>query len=261
MLAASPVLLSDRIVGSIAVLRDESRLRQLVEGRRQFVANVSHELKTPVGALALLAEAVSDVEDPDGRQRLIARLADEAHRLGRVIDDLLELSEVDEADPPRSEVVLSDLVRTACDRLAPLAEEYGVEVEETLTGDVDILGDRRQLDSAISNLVENAIKYSDGHSPVTVTVSEADDWVDVVVTDLGIGISRTEHDRIFERFHRTDRARSRSTGGTGLGLSIVRNVARNHGGDVSVRSREGEGSTFTLRLPLAAAAADLRSVE
>jgi two-component system, OmpR family, sensor histidine kinase SenX3 len=248
--AGSPLGPSDARVGAVVLVRDESRLRRLEAVRQEFVANVSHELKTPVGAVALLAETLSGTDDPDEAERLIQRLQDDAHRLGRIIDHLLELSEVEGHTPTRESVDLGELVEACVHDLRHLAEQYGVTIQLDVVDQQSCLADAHQLRSAISNLIENGVKYADGHSPVTVSVHPGDGWTDVSVRDRGIGIPQQDLERVFERFYRVDKARSRITGGTGLGLAIVRNVARTHGGEVQVTSREGEGSTFTLRLPL-----------
>jgi two-component system sensor histidine kinase SenX3 len=248
--AASPLGPGGARLGAVVLVRDESRLRRLEAIRQEFVANVSHELKTPIGAIALLAETLAATDDPADAERRIDLLVEEAHRLGRIIDDLLELSEVEGRDRSREPVDLADLVDASVRRLQPLAEQLGVTIELELAASQACLADDRQLGSAVTNLLDNALKYADGRSPVTVTVRPGDGWADVVVQDHGIGIPQPEQERVFERFYRVDKARSRDTGGTGLGLAIVRNVARAHGGEVLVTSREGEGSTFTLRLPL-----------
>jgi two-component system sensor histidine kinase SenX3 len=253
--AASPLGPGDARLGAVVVVRDESRLRRLEAIRQEFVANVSHELKTPIGGIALLAEtlAATDTSSPTERadlDRRIDLLVEDAHRLGRVVDDLLELSEVEGRDRSREPIDLAGLAEEAVRSLRPQAERRGIAVELDVVDGQACLGDARQLGSAVTNLVDNALKYADGRSPVTVSVRPGEGWADVVVRDRGIGIPQPEQERIFERFYRVDKARSRDTGGTGLGLSIVRNVARAHGGEVLVTSREGEGSTFTLRLPL-----------
>jgi two-component system sensor histidine kinase SenX3 len=253
--AASPLGPSGNRLGAVVLIRDESRLRRLEAIRQEFVANVSHELKTPIGAIALLAETLADTDTSSptelaDAERRLGLLVEESHRLSRIIDDLLALSEVEGRDRTREPVDLADVVEDAVSGLQPLAERLGVDIELDATEGQSCLGDRRQLGSAVTNLVDNALKYADGASPVTVDVRRGDGWADVVVRDRGIGIPQSELERVFERFYRVDKARSRDTGGTGLGLAIVRNVARSHGGEVLVTSREGEGSTFTLRLPL-----------
>jgi two-component system sensor histidine kinase SenX3 len=242
---------SPELVGAVAVIDDVSGRRLLDDVRRDFVANVSHELKTPVGALSLLAETLDGEEDPEIVARLSARVAAEAERLGRIIDDLLDLSRIESNESPSHAAVnLERLVTEAIEPLRRNATDRRIEISVQRTRSVTTLpGDRRDLISALSNLVDNAIKYSEPGGHVTICVAERNGWVEVAVTDQGIGIPARDLERIFERFYRVDRARSRSTGGTGLGLAIVRHVAVNHGGSVAVRSIEGEGSTFTLCLP------------
>lgn len=237
--------------GVMVVVEDMSERRRLENVRRDFVANISHELKTPVGALALLAETLLDEDDPSVTRRLAARLAGEAFRVGRTIDDLLELSRLEAAaEPPGDDVPVAAFVAEAVDRVRPAAEQRHIALEvEDVPALLAVVGDRRQLVSAVANLVDNAVKYSEQGNTVQVRARTHRGRVDVVVEDHGIGIPRRDLERIFERFYRVDRARARDTGGTGLGLAIVRHVASNHRGEVRVDSREGEGSTFTLRLP------------
>jgi two-component system sensor histidine kinase SenX3 len=237
--------------GALVVVEDTSTRRRLENVRRDFVANISHELKTPVGALALLAETLLGEDDPEVMRRLAERIASEAFRVGHTIDDLLELSRL-EAAPAKSDDVLpvAVFVGEAVDRVRSAAERHGIvldvdQVPENLT----VQGERRQLVSAVVNLLDNAVKYSEPDSSIEVRAASDGEWVGVEVRDHGIGIPQRDLERIFERFYRVDRARSRETGGTGLGLAIVRHVASNHRGDVQVDSREGEGSRFTLRLP------------
>ena len=237
--------------GVLVVVEDTSERRRLESVRRDFVANISHELKTPVGALALLAETLLDEDDPVVTKRLAERLASEAFRVGNTIDDLLELSRL-EIDPglATDRVTVAQFVREAADRVRPAAEQRAIDIEvHEPSARLAVVGDRRQLVSAVTNLLDNAVKYSEAGSTVEVRARTDGRWVDVTVHDSGIGIPRRDLERIFERFYRVDRARSRDTGGTGLGLAIVRHVASNHRGEVRVESREGVGSTFTLRLP------------
>jgi two-component system, OmpR family, sensor histidine kinase SenX3 len=239
--------------GAVATIEDVSERRRVDAVRTDFVANISHELKTPVGALAVLAEAMTDEDDLGVVHRIAARMIDESHRVSRTIDDLLELSRIELGEEPVRDVVdVIDVVEGAIERSRPLAEARTTAIELLeLSEGVDVLGDRRQLVSALGNLVENAVKYSEVGSSVQVRVRVEGQWVELMVADHGIGIPVQDHDRIFERFYRVDKARSRDTGGTGLGLAIVRHVATNHRGDVQVSSQEGEGSTFVLRIPLA----------
>jgi two-component system, OmpR family, sensor histidine kinase SenX3 len=238
--------------GVLVVIDDISERRRLEAVRRDFVANISHELKTPVGALGLLAETLLAEDDPVVARRLAGRLLTEADRVGRTIDDLLALSSIEAGEAGlRNAVPVHVAMAEAVERVRPAAEHCGIEIEVAEPSPrLTVLGDRRQLVSAIYNLLDNAVKYSDPGSRVELRAGTDGRWVDVAVTDRGIGIPRRDLERIFERFYRVDRARSRETGGTGLGLAIVRHVASNHAGEVRVDSQEGEGSTFTLRLPV-----------
>ena len=239
---------------SAVVMEDVSERRRLDAVRRDFVANVSHELKTPVAAVGLLAETLVGEDDTTTVQRLAGRIQDEAFRVAKIIDDLLDLSRLEAEESVRHEPVrVAEVVGAAVAQIEPAASLRSVRldvVEPPRTWTVD--GDRRQLVSALANLLENAVKYSDDGSQVQVRTRTDGSVIEVTVRDTGIGIPSRDLGRIFERFYRVDRGRGRDTGGTGLGLSIVRHVASNHGGEVLVESVEGEGSTFTLRLPAAA---------
>ncbi|HSZ37216.1 MAG TPA: ATP-binding protein [Acidimicrobiales bacterium] len=360
-----------RPLGVIALIEDISERRRLEEIRRDFVANVSHELKTPMGALGLLAETLVSEPDPQVAQRLAGRIHNEAFRVSRIIDDLLDLSRIEsEEAPPREPVLVNLVMADAIERVRATADQRGIEIVlHEPSPPVAVMGDRRQLVSAMHALLENAITYSYDNSKVVVTGTvlhsnpnlehpavrqaeamaaaatpgvgdgpgpdetpsakapttksrasaseEEDDPIEPVFTpeileaytppdevagvatpatgstlsttpaveaekvdpagtgqlettsagspswrveerdnvrlsvqDHGVGIPARDLDRIFERFYRVDHGRSRDTGGTGLGLSIVRHVANNHQGWVDVESREGEGSTFTLVLPI-----------
>ncbi|MFK8025351.1 MAG: sensor histidine kinase [Ilumatobacter sp.] len=235
---------------AVATIEDVTDRRRIEAMRTDFVANISHELKTPVGAIAVLADALDGETDPGVVARVAARLGAEAHRAVAAIDDLLELSRIESGPRDQELVDLSDVVQVAVGRGRVADDGKGVTVSalESASGIV-IHADRRQLESAIGNLVENAVKYSENGGAVQVRTRVDGRWIEVMVADQGLGIPAPDLDRIFERFYRVDRARSRGTGGTGLGLSIVRHVASNHGGEVLVSSTEGEGSTFVLRLP------------
>jgi two-component system sensor histidine kinase SenX3 len=239
------------IGGAVAMTEDITE-RYLVDAvRTDFVANISHELKTPVGALAVLAEALSQEDDLEIIHRLSEKMVDEAIRVGRTIDDLLELSRIEfGGEAVKDEVDAAVILTESISRAAPLASLHSIKIAMVeLSTPLKVVGDRRQLVSAIGNLVENAVKYSESGSSVEVSARPDGDSVEFAVTDFGLGIPARDLDRVFERFYRVDRARSRDTGGTGLGLAIVRHVANNHGGDVSVTSIEGEGSTFSLKIP------------
>jgi len=251
-IVASPIHDDAGRLGAVAVIEDVSERRRLEAVRRDFVANISHELKTPVGALALLAETLAAEDDPDIVNRLARRLQLESQRVARIVDDLLDLSRIESEDAPVREPVSVRLAMTqAAERMRPAAEQRSVTITTgAVSSCLTITGDRRQLVSAVFNLLENAVKYSEPGTTVDVRARRVGDRVELAVVDRGIGIPDRDIERIFERFYRVDRGRSRDTGGTGLGLAIVRHVVSAHGGEVSVESQEGSGSTFTLRLPL-----------
>jgi two-component system sensor histidine kinase SenX3 len=245
--------------GFVVIIDDVTRERQLQEVRRSFVSNVSHELRTPVGAIAVLAETLASTDDPATIARLSERLSTAAHRLGDMIEDLLELSRTETSGTARAESVLvNDVVDDAVQNLAEPARVARVGVTTRVVPiDLALTGDRRQLRSAVQNLLDNAIKYSEPGGQVSVTAEVRDDRIVVSVADEGIGIPAADLDRVFERFYRVDAARRRDTGGTGLGLAIVRHVVMNHDGEVSATSVEGEGTTFTVALPATRLAADV----
>lgn len=239
--------------GSVLLLVDDvSSARRVDTVRRDFVANVSHELKTPVGALSLLAEAVSAAaEDPDEVRHFADRMTSECSRLSHLVADLIDLSRLQGDQPLDSAkpVSVDFMVSEATDMLATAARKAEIEIVTGVASDLYVYGVEDQLITALRNLLANAIAYSTSRTRVAIGVAERDGIVNISVTDQGIGIAQQDLDRIFERFYRVDPARSRITGGTGLGLAIVKHVCNNHGGDVTVWSVEGEGSTFTLRLP------------
>jgi two-component system sensor histidine kinase SenX3 len=231
---------------------DQTAVRRLDAVRRDFVVNVSHELKTPVGALALLSEAVSgSADDPQAVRRFATRMQHESSRLTMMVQDLIALSRLQSNDPLRQAQIVNidDVVAEAVDSTHMEAEAREIRLEVRGQHGLSVLGDDDQLATALRNLIANAINYSPDHTRITIAVGVADNVVEVGVADQGIGIPERDLERIFERFYRVDPARSRATGGTGLGLSIVKHVAANHGGEVRVWSAEGAGSTFTLRLP------------
>lgn len=243
---------------------DVTESHRLTRVRRDFVANVSHELKTPVGALQLLAEALREAIDTDNAEtdleaarRFAERIRHESNRLGRLVSELLELSRLQGGDPlPAPDPVAVDrIVAEVVDRTRTAASVKGIELEWSGRRGLTTYGSESQLVTALSNLVENAIAYSPERPPeapaaeIRLVTRLVEDGVEISVSDQGIGIEPKDLDRIFERFYRADRARSRATGGTGLGLAIVKHIATNHGGHVEVASVVGEGSTFTLRLP------------
>jgi two-component system sensor histidine kinase SenX3 len=251
-LVAVPLLRDEQIVGVAGFVSDVSDLYRVESVRRDFVANVSHELKTPIGALEVLAETVASENDPTITRPLAERMVKEAERLARIVDDLLDLSLIETQEAPdRTPIPVDVLVDDAVDQLRPAAAAAGIDLRSSGSGSGVLLEcDRRQVVSAIANLIDNAIKYSEAGSAVTVTTAIEHDQFVFTVADAGIGIPSRDLERIFERFYRVDHARSRATGGTGLGLSIVRHVAHAHGGDVTVESIEGQGSVFRFTIPL-----------
>ncbi|WP_290513180.1 ATP-binding protein [Aeromicrobium sp.] len=237
----------------ILVLADDRTREQRVESiRRDFVANVSHELKTPVGALNLLAEAVGEAkDDPEAVVRFSSRMHLESERLTRLVQQIIDLSRLqnDILSDDATTIKIGELVSEACEHSATDAEHKRIAIVSSVEPDLFVHGDRGQLHAAVSNLVENAVTYSPDGSRVSVTALLAENDVRLTVADNGIGIPGDELDRIFERFYRVDPARARATGGTGLGLSIVKHVAASNGGTVEVWSEPGLGSSFTLILP------------
>jgi len=242
--------LGSRLV--LALVEDRTRERRVEAIRRDFVANVSHELKTPVGAIRLLAEAVHDAsDDPEAVERFAGRMLKESDRLSRLVQQIIELSRLQGDDPlemPET-VAVDDVLATAIDTSAIDAQAKGISVVSAGETGLVVRGNPEQVTVAVGNLVANAVAYSTPRSSVMVSAKANGPNVDISVTDQGIGIPANEIERIFERFYRVDPARHRSTGGTGLGLSIVKHVAATHGGEVRVWSVEGQGSTFTLSLP------------
>lgn len=237
----------------LALVEDRTRERRVEAVRRDFVANVSHELKTPVGAIKLLAEAVADAaDDPEAVQRFAGRMVTESDRLSTLVQQIIELSRLQSSDPmdQPTAVSLDAVVAEAVDKIHTKADDKQVSVVRTGDHDLEVYGSADQVGAAVSNLVANAVAYSEEGARVVIATRRVADAAEISVVDQGIGIPQAEIERIFERFYRVDPARHRSTGGTGLGLSIVKHVAATHGGEVRVWSVEGEGSTFTLTLPL-----------
>ncbi len=247
--------LSGAVRGLVLVFaEDQTEFRRAEEVRRDFVANVSHELKTPVAALALLAETIEDAaDDSEAVRRFAGRMRREAARLTFLVQDLIMLNRIQAARPapdPRP-VEIDAVVAEALDHCRVKASARGITLISAGTRGLSALGSEELLVTAVRNLLENAVAYSPGGTRIVVSVTEpGDDGVEISVADQGIGIPERDLERIFERFYRVDPARSRATGGTGLGLAIVKHVMAAHGGRASVHSAEGEGSTFTLWIPL-----------
>ncbi|HVS67176.1 MAG TPA: ATP-binding protein [Mycobacteriales bacterium] len=241
--------------GEVALVVDDLTEAKRVESvRRDFVANVGHEIKTPVGALQLLAEAALDAhDDPEAVQRFVGRMQREAQRLSRLVQELLDLSRLQGGEPlpEANEVMVDAVIDEAIDRARLGAEVKGITIARGGDRNLCVYGDEGQLAIAVGNLLDNAIAYSGNGTRVAIGVHDRGEAIEIAVTDQGIGIAEEEQERIFERFYRVDPARSRETGGTGLGLAIVKHAIGNHGGEVSVWSQPGAGSTFTIKLPAA----------
>jgi two-component system sensor histidine kinase SenX3 len=235
---------------------DVTEAHRMARMRRDFVANVSHELKTPVGALRLLADALLDAsqpgeEDPTAIPRFARRIRHESTRLARLTAELLELSRLLGAEPLPAPlpVAVDRIVAEVVDRSRTAAMGKHMTVRCVGQRGLVAYGNETQLVTAVANLVDNAIAYSPSDTTVTIATESSDHVIDITIKDEGIGIEERHLDRIFERFYRVDKARSRDTGGTGLGLSIVKHIATNHAGRVAVASTVGKGSVFTLTLP------------
>jgi len=238
----------------LLLAEDQTESRRVDEVKRDFVANTSHELKTPVGALALLAETIEDAaDDAEAVRRFASKMRQEAQRLTNLVQDLITLSRIQAVEPvpdPRP-VALDTVVAEAVDRCRMRANARGITLASVGSRGLSVLGDEDLLVTALRNLLENAVAYSPEKTRVVITTRKTPEGnAELSVADQGIGIPERDLERIFERFYRVDPARSRATGGTGLGLAIVKHVMAAHNGKVTVRSVEGAGSTFTLYIPL-----------
>jgi two-component system sensor histidine kinase SenX3 len=236
--------------GVVVTIEDTTDRVRIDTVRTDFVANLSHELKTPIGGIAALGDTMMDETDPVVMKQLAERIVRESFRMAGIVNDLLDLSRIEFGRSTEWErIELNGVIKEVVALTQDSARHHKVELVMSGNFAVEVFGDRSQLVSAFSNLVENAIKYSDVDRLVEIIGDVRVDDLTVAVVDQGLGIAPKDHERIFERFYRVDRARSRSTGGTGLGLSIVRHVVDNHGGKIEVKSNEGEGATFTVVLP------------
>jgi two-component system sensor histidine kinase SenX3 len=231
---------------------DRTEFTRTEEVRNDFVANVSHELKTPVGAISLLAEALeSSADDEEAVRRFAKRMHKESARLAALVQDIIELSRLQGANVAQQgrPVDINTVVSEAVDRSQLPAESKNIQLVVGGRADASVYGEQDLLVTALRNLIDNAVRYSPENTKVGIGIRAKDGLVAVSVTDQGEGLSPEDQERVFERFYRVDAARSRHTGGTGLGLSIVKHVISNHGGEVTVWSQPGQGSTFTIRLP------------
>ena len=251
-LAVQAARLGTRFV--LVLADDRTEAHRLDEVRRDFIANISHELKTPIASVSLLAEAIDQAADDPARvHRFADRLSVESARLAHITSEVIELSRLQARDALRRDELIDvdRVVAAAVDQNRVIAASKGIDVAVRVKSGAQVYGDPALLGVAVHNLVSNAIAYSAEGGRVGVGVGVHDDAVEISVTDQGIGIAEEDLERVFERFYRVDQARSRNTGGSGLGLSIVKHTVQNHGGDVRVWSQPGRGSTFTIRLPLA----------
>ena len=250
--ARASTLGTDQVV---LVIRDITRVRRLDAVRRDFVINASHELKTPVAGIQALAESLSLAlrHDPSRAARMVTRIEHEAARLAHLVRDLLDLARLEEPDgaQQRRQLNVAEVVRTQIHRLEPAATERGIAIKHDLPASAVLIAVPEDIRSIATNLLENAIRYNRDGGTVEVRLAREDGTVVIEVSDTGDGVPEQDRDRIFERFYRVDKARSRAAGGTGLGLSLVRHATERHGGTVTLRSEVGVGSTFRVELPVA----------
>ncbi|HEX7427217.1 MAG TPA: ATP-binding protein [Mycobacterium sp.] len=237
---------------AVVYVDDQSEHARMEATRRDFVANVSHELKTPVGAMGVLAEALlASAEDPETVHRFAGKMVAESHRLANMVGELIELSRLQGGErlPDLEAVDVDTVVAEALSRYKVAADNADIAITTDAPTGYKVLGDQPLLVTAMANLVSNAIAYSPNGSSVSISRRRRGDNIEIAVTDRGIGIAAADQERVFERFFRVDKARSRATGGTGLGLAIVKHVAANHNGSIRLWSQPGTGSTFTLSIP------------
>lgn len=238
----------------LLMVEDRTEVKRLENTRRDFVANISHELKTPIGAISLLTEAIKDsTDDPELVKKFASTMQRELDRLTNLVQDIIELSQVQSAEGPTTHQLIdfAEIVQQATEANQILADKRRIKLNFSTPQGIQVFGDRKALTAAVKNLIENAVIYSEDGGQVGIGLREVDGIAELSVLDNGLGIPVSEQERIFERFYRVDPSRSRETGGTGLGLAIVKHVAQNHRGEVRVFSQPGLGSTFTLRIPVA----------
>ncbi|MFM7718283.1 MAG: sensor histidine kinase, partial [Actinomycetota bacterium] len=235
----------------LLVLRDVTDAARIDVIRRDFVANASHELKTPIATIRATAETLRGAarDDPAAVPGFAKRIEDEAVRLADIVADLLDLSRLEGGSDLADEVDLAAILRQECDRVAPAADAAHVELAASVGGSAPLRGNARDLALLVRNLLDNAVRYSSEGGHVRASLAAEDGTVVLCVEDDGEGIPTRDLPRVFERFYRVDRGRSRETGGTGLGLAIVRHVAENHGGSVRIDSELARGTTVEVRFP------------
>ena len=245
----------DKPIGAVLVLHDITELKNLERVRTDFVANASHELKTPITAIRGLTETILGDEEVDDEtvKRFIGRVHLQSLRLSQLVGDLMAISRLESGHDNENfrKINFTDLIRKAVQEVQSIADENGHKLVTELTEEeLEVYGDQQNLSQLVDNLINNAMKYTTESGTITVKLLKDEETAELQVSDTGIGISPKYQNRVFERFYRVDKARSQSLGGTGLGLSIVKNIAEKHSGSVSVESRLGSGSTFIFRIPL-----------
>ncbi|NNL77834.1 MAG: HAMP domain-containing protein [Desulfobacterales bacterium] len=255
-LKSSPLLDAGKDqIGTLVVINDVTKLRRLENMRKDFVANVSHEIKTPLTAIKGFVETLYQgiVDKPEETERFLGIIQKHVDRLSSIIEDLLSLSRIEQEDASQAiefeNKPIKDILRSAVQICRSKAEEKKIDINLTCDEQLTSYFDPTLLEQAVVNLLDNAIKYSEPNSRIHLTVDLNDSEVKIIVEDQGIGIAKKHLSRLFERFYRVDKARSRKLGGTGLGLAIVKHIAQAHGGQVTVKSLPGKGSTFAIHLP------------
>lgn len=256
MVHATPVAKEGKSMGAVLVFHDITELRTLENLRRDFVANVSHELRTPISNIKGYAETLLDgaIDDEENAQEFVKIIHEETDRLAKLIADILSLSGIESGklDMVFEACSIKDLTERVVDGLSRKAADKEISIKIDLGGkETKVSADEARITQVLLNLIENAIKYSLPGGRIRIWAEERDNFLQVNVEDTGIGIPEEDQPRIFERFYRVDKARSREQGGTGLGLSIVKHIVQEHGGEVSVKSAPGQGSTFSFSLPIA----------
>jgi two-component system phosphate regulon sensor histidine kinase PhoR len=252
----SPILDANRHqIGTLVVFHDVTQLRRLENMRRDFVANVSHEIKTPLTAIKGFVETLQqgNVEKQQEKERFLGIIQKHVDRLDAIIEDLLALSRIEQENEKKEikfeSVKIVDVFQAAIQLCMPKAEKQSIRIDIDCEKDITAIFDPTLIEQAVVNLLDNAIKFSEPQSTIHVKFHRHEDEMIISVQDHGIGIAQKHLPRLFERFYRVDKARSRSMGGTGLGLAIVKHIAQAHGGHVAVESKLGEGSRFSIHLP------------
>jgi len=240
------------VTGAVGVFFDVTRLERLETVRQEFLSNVSHELRTPLTSIVALSETleVGAIDDPENNRRFLSIIQKNAARMHRLIDDILELSAIEAGNVKiRPEIVrLRPLVEDVVGSLAATAATRNIRIQNLVPSESEVFADPHRLVQMLTNLIDNAVKFNRDGGAVSISFSQSD-RDHISVEDTGEGIPSHHLDRLFERFYRVDRARSRELGGTGLGLAIVKHLVKSHGGEVSVTSRFGEGTQFKIELP------------